>query len=87
MSSKLTLSVDQKIIEEAKKYAKLNGRSLSNIVEEYLKSLVAQKKERDDFEMSPAIRSLYGSVKLSETDKDKDYKLMVREEKAKKYLK
>jgi len=87
MSSKLTLSVDQKIIEEAKKYAKLNGRSLSNLVEEYLKSLVKQSDDHVDFEVSPAIRALYGSVKFSQADKDADYKLIVREERAKKYLK
>jgi len=40
MSTKLTLSVDKKVIDKAKEYARSNGRSLSNIIEEYLKSLV-----------------------------------------------
>lgn len=87
MSTKLTLSVDQKIVKEAKKYAKLNGRSLSNIVEEYLKSLLTEESEKEAFEISPPVKSLYGSVKLSDDDRTKDYKQIVREEVEKRYLK
>lgn len=36
MNSKLTLSIDQSVIEKAKRYASEQGRSLSGIVEEYL---------------------------------------------------
>jgi len=39
MSAKLTLSIEEEVIEIAKQYAKKQGRSLSNIVEEYLKSI------------------------------------------------
>jgi len=44
MNIKLTLTVDKSVIKGAKIYAKSNGRSLSNIVEEYLKSLVEPKE-------------------------------------------
>ena len=66
MGSKLTLSINQVIIEEAKKYAKTNGKSLSSIVEEYLKSLT-QTKETDKKKAShDIVRELQGSVKLPE---------------------
>ena len=64
MNSKLTLSINQMVIEEAKKYAKSNGKSLSSIVEEYLKSLV-QPKQTDRKQASlKIVRELKGSVKL-----------------------
>ncbi len=85
MSTKLTLTVDKAIIEAAKKYAKSNGRSLSNIIEEYLKSLVQNKTDNSDFEISPLVQSLWGSVKpLPES---MDYKEILAEELTKKYLK
>ena len=64
MNTKLTLSINQGVIEEAKKYAKSTGRSLSSIIEEYLKSLT-QAEEIDRKENSLSIvRELKGSVKL-----------------------
>ncbi|MEM6318285.1 MAG: DUF6364 family protein [Bacteroidota bacterium] len=85
MNTKLTLTVDKAVIEAAKKYAKSDGRSLSGIIEEYLKSLVQNSTEKDDFEISPFVQSLWGSVKsLPEST---DYKEILAEELAKKYLK
>lgn len=37
MNTKLTLTIEQSVIEKAKKYASQKGRSLSDIVENYLK--------------------------------------------------
>ncbi|MBN1168691.1 hypothetical protein JXA63_02255 [Candidatus Woesebacteria bacterium] len=42
MTSKLTLSVNKNVIEDAKKY--LQDQSLSKLVEEYFKVLVKSKK-------------------------------------------
>jgi len=84
MNTKLTLTVDKSVIEEAKKYAKSTGRSLSGIVEEYLKSLTHQSEEKDEFEISPLVKSLWGSVKP--LPDSKDYKEILEEELAKKYL-
>ncbi len=64
MNTKLTLSINQIVIEEAKKYAKSSGKSLSRIVEEYLKSL-ALKEESDKKKASlKIVRELKGSVKI-----------------------
>jgi len=85
MNTKLTLTVDKSIIKEAKKYAKTNGRSLSNIIEEYLKSLIQKKEDESEFEISPLVQSLWGSVKP--LPKSTNYKEMLEDELAKKYLK
>ena len=37
MNTKLTLTIEQEIINKAKKFAKENNRSLSDIIENYLK--------------------------------------------------
>ncbi|MFX5530198.1 DUF6364 family protein, partial [Acinetobacter baumannii] len=39
MSTKLTLSIDEKVVAEAKEYAKEAGKSVSQIVESYLRVL------------------------------------------------
>lgn len=60
MNTRLTLTLDQEVIEEAKKYANSNGRSLSSIIEEYLKSLTRRQEDTPDFEVSPLVQSLWG---------------------------
>jgi hypothetical protein len=40
MESKLTLKLDQAIIEKAKKYATKRHKTLSKLVEDYFKGLV-----------------------------------------------
>ena len=51
MNTKLTLSLEKKVIEDAKMYAKGTGRSLSEMVENYFKSLVA-KSNKDNSAVS-----------------------------------
>ena len=65
MSTKLTLVLEKEIIEKAKDYAKEKNRSLSNIVENYLKSLIQEKKQEVS-KMTPRVRSLRGSFNLPE---------------------
>ncbi|AZI40247.1 MULTISPECIES: DUF6364 family protein [Epilithonimonas] len=69
MTTKLTLTVEKSVIEKAKKYAKGTQRSLSEMVQKYLESLV---EESDKSELSPKIKNLAGSLKLPENfDYDK----------------
>jgi hypothetical protein len=44
MTQKLTLSVEKDIIEHAKQYAKTHKKSLSELIENYLKALVQNTK-------------------------------------------
>ena len=69
MNTKLTLTIEQAIIKRAKSYAKEKGRSLSDIIENYLKAIT--KEQRIEEELSPLIKSLQGSFKAP---KSFDYK-------------
>lgn len=71
MNTKLTLVLEQEIIQKAKDYAKQKNRSLSNIIENYLKSLTKEDVKKDTVKISPIVKSLRGSFKLP---KDFDYK-------------
>jgi hypothetical protein len=70
MQAKLTLSIDNDVIALAKDYARLQHRSLSNMVESYLK-LVARKEAVAE-EMSPIVASLVGVVSMDVTEKGRD---------------
>jgi hypothetical protein len=63
MNNKLTLSINQIVIEEAKRYAKSSGKSLSSIVEEYLKSLALKEEANKKKSSLRIVRELKGSVK------------------------
>jgi len=62
MNTKLTLTIDQSIIEKAKKYASRKGRSLSELVSNYLQA-ISHEERNDDIEISPLVKSLIGSFK------------------------
>ena len=84
MTTKLTLTIDKSVIEEAKRYAKSQGRSLSNLIEEYLKSVSLKDGHSKDVELGPITKSLFGSVKLK--DENIDYKKILKDEILKKHL-
>ncbi|SHF91497.1 DUF6364 family protein [Flavisolibacter ginsengisoli] len=42
MKNRLNITIDETLIDEAKRYAEKNNKSLSQIIEESLKKLVAQ---------------------------------------------
>ncbi|HEX4372638.1 MAG TPA: DUF6364 family protein [Puia sp.] len=70
MTVKLTLTVEKEVIEKAKKYSSLTGRSLSKIVENYLESIV-ENEDNSPSKLSSKIKKLKGIIKLP---KDFDYK-------------
>jgi len=73
MDTKLTLKLNQEIIERAKKYASNQKLSLSRIVEAYLQSLTSDKKN-SDFEISPFVKSLATGTKIpADLDYKKEY--------------
>lgn len=71
MDSKLTLKLNEGVIERAKKYAKDNNISLSRMIENYLQAITVKKKER--IKTSPLIESLTGVIDLDNKDYRKDY--------------
>ncbi len=70
MPVKLTLTVDKSIIEKAKLYAKSTGRSLSQIIENYLETIT---KDNSTDELSPKLKRIVGAVKLpKDFDEEKE---------------
>ena len=65
MKTKLTLSIDKELVERAKSYAKKEGRSLSQIIENYLETIISQEPSPEE-ELSDTIKSLRGSFKAPE---------------------
>jgi len=65
MNTKLTLTIEQSIIEKAKSYAKEKGRSLSDLIENYLKAITTEQRIIED--ISPLVNSLRGSFKSPES--------------------
>lgn len=61
MTTKLTLTVEKTVIEKAKAYAKKTGRSLSELVENYLEAITLNEKEEN---LSPRLKKIVGVVKL-----------------------
>ena len=80
MTTKLTLTIDDSVIALAKKYAKQNGKSLSDIVENYLLSLSSKGNTEEN--ISPSILKLMGSIELPD---NYDYKKELTKGLAKKY--
>ena len=82
MNTKLTLTIEQEIIKRAKNYAKKKNRSLSDLIESYLKVLTNEEMEDKTQKLSPIIDSLKGSFKMP---KNMDYKKELRNRLEKKY--
>ena len=64
--AKLTLSVDERVVSRAKRYARQQGVSVSQMVEAYLEAVAEPTPlaERD----APILRSLRGSLKKADVE-------------------
>lgn len=73
MDTKLTIKLDKYVIDRAKDYASSHKRSLSRLIESYLKSLVIQGSadDNDEIQISPFVKSLSSGVTIPA---DLDYK-------------
>ncbi len=72
MDTKLTLKLNEEIIEKAKEYAKSKKTSLSVLIENYLQKLTNNKKSKNT--ITPLVKSLSGVISLPEDYNDKkDY--------------
>lgn len=70
MNTKLTLRMDEDVIQGAKVYAERSGQSVSRLVEEYL-SVLASSTRRRGRDLTPRVAALLGSLKggqVSEAD-------------------
>jgi hypothetical protein len=62
MNTKLTLSLEKTVIDDAKSYAKKTGRSLSELVESYFKNLTEKTEKEND--IHPKVKKLIGRITL-----------------------
>lgn len=75
MTTKLTLTVEKSIIESAKIYAKNTGRSLSELVENYLETLTEDNANQ---KISPKLKKIIGAVSLpKDFDEEKELRSYV----------
>lgn len=82
MNTKLTLTLEESVIRQAKKYAGKRKRSLSDLIENYLKALTSEEG-KDEEELTPIVKLLKGSFTLP---KDFDYKKELTHRLSEKYL-
>lgn len=73
MDTKLTLKLNQNVIEKAKEYASNRKMSLSRLVEAYLQSLTSEN-DTSDFEISPFVKSIATGTEIpTDLDYKKEY--------------
>lgn len=75
MQTKLTLRLEDSLIQQAKKYAKQHDKSLSQVVADYFQVLTQQSKKS---KTSPITKSLIGILDTNNIDEN-DYKKYVEE--------
>jgi hypothetical protein len=80
MTVKLTLSINEKTIEKAKRISRKRGKSISKMVEEFLDSI----NEKDDRKESP-VDKIRKIMKDKITDSQLDWKKVKEERISKKY--
>ena len=73
MRTKLTLSVDQAVVERAKRYARKSKRSLSELVTSYLRQLTMADDPEE--EIDPVVRDAADELPLTGLPDPKDAKL------------
>ncbi|WP_194775384.1 DUF6364 family protein [Pararhodonellum marinum] len=73
MDTKLTLKLNQKIIEKAKEYGSNKKISLSRLIEAYLQSLTTEN-DTSEFEISPFVKSIATGTEIpTDLDYKKEY--------------
>lgn len=82
MNTKLTLTIEEAVVDKAKKYAKDKGASVSGIIENYLKAITGER-ENQDVEITPIVNSLKGAFKAPD---DFEYKKELSKILSEKYL-
>ncbi|MFT4924094.1 MAG: hypothetical protein ACI8WB_000172 [Phenylobacterium sp.] len=82
MQTKLTLRLDDSLIQQAKDYAKQNDKSLSQVVADYFHLLIEpNQKHQQQPTTSPITQSLIGllATDCADTVEQEDYKKHLEE--------
>jgi len=82
MDTKLTIKLDKYVIDQAKEYASSQNRSLSRLIESYLKSLVLQDlpNDNEEIQISSFVKSLSSGISIPvDIDYKKEYSTYLNE--------
>jgi len=80
METKLTLRLNDHVIERAKDYARSHKISLSKMIESYLDSITRQKVDEKKISITPLVESLSGVIDLpADFDYKKEYRDFLEE--------
>lgn len=77
MITKLTLRLDNNLIESAKEYSAQTGKSVSRIVADLFEIIKNEKIKKED-PLTPTVKALKGSLKGKRLD-EQDYKKHLEE--------
>lgn len=77
MLTKLTLRMDDNLIESAKEYSAQTGKSVSRIVADLFEIIKNEKLNKEE-SLTPTVKSLKGILKGKQLD-EKDYKKYLEE--------
>jgi Family of unknown function (DUF6364) len=71
MQTKLTLTIKQSVIENAKRYARAKNKSVSKLVEDYLSNISSQTRETSlELGQSPITKRLTGALAQYDTKEE-----------------
>ena len=77
MNTKLTLRLDDELINRAKRYSDRSGKSVSQLVADYF-ALIETDEPIPGTELTPRVRSMIGSLKGASTTEE-DYRCHLEE--------
>jgi len=77
MSKKLTLRLNEELIDFAKRYSSKKGKPVSKVVANFFEAIRSQEKEKQN-DLSPIVKSLKGILKGKNID-ESDYKRHIEE--------
>lgn len=77
MKTKLTLRLDDELINRAKRYSDRSGKSVSQLVADYF-ALIETDERIPGTELTPRVRSMIGSLKGASTTEE-DYRRHLEE--------
>ena len=84
MKTKLTLSIEKEVIEEARALLLEEGKNLSRTFEDYLVALISKRKKQlaypnQETDILPEVAEVAG-IFYTENQDERDYKVILEEE-------
>jgi hypothetical protein len=78
MQTKLTLRIEDELIERAKSYSKSTGKSVSQLFADYIKMLPGTETPQEDPVPTPIVQSMKGVSRGARIDEE-DYRRYLEE--------